>query len=296
MTFSDVLGGPCTRWLSCTSNACRSNQFYLTQAQVGQIGAPGLGCLARTQRGPSGYDSPQPSDFLSTSEREALGAALVHSRPWCRVHPSKGDVLVDFDVKAAFLSIRGSCIYSTDDQALALTQIQNRKQYSTPFWVSLPETKLLHTWKYAYGALHLAPSLIESTFSDAEIAPEVVNDRGIHCRVLNLEEVQVTPFVSNFHFHLFRRFTPMSVRTRLPFSHDVTDRIRAECCASRCWCSVWGTLEDFVAVGVEPLQGALGVWVLDALGNEVFLTNAMCTKNPRAAYQIAYPNHIVVIM
>ncbi|CCW59768.1 unnamed protein product [Phytomonas sp. EM1] len=236
--------------------------------------------------------------FVSGSEVAAV--CLTHGRTCRFVSLTRGDVVAEADPHAPFLSCRGLALTKETKALLRLEGVQTRKGYTSRFWLSDAEFRL---YSCSHHASQLRLKFMDSTAlaelfnSDASV--EVVNDRGCTCRVVNFEEIQEGPFserASRIIFHLFRQFCPLNVRTCKPFEHSIEDQLRLESFCSDLWCSVWGTLQDFEACSIKPLEGALGLYVMDPMGNEIFLTNAFRTENPLRAFARVYPDNFITFV
>ncbi|AAZ10326.1 uncharacterized protein TEOVI_000533700 [Trypanosoma equiperdum] len=245
-------------------------------------------------------------------------AALIHGPFERKVRMSSGDSLVTVDFTASALSMRGVAL--TDDvtvmkEAVGLAE---ERHYTSPFWLSTGELR------YFMKGMNTLSLYLHCDFSAAFSAgagsggaiPSVLvhNDRGERCRVMNLSEfvttsakykpkvkrngITSTNDINHFSaFIFFREFTPVSVLTRsATFPKDIEDCIRRYCILSGCWCTIWGTPEEFREAGHDVHEGSLGLWVFDELGLPLFLVNALSCLDVAAAFSYVYPNDIIRVV
>ena len=87
-----------------------------------------------------------------------------------------------------------------------------------------------------------------------------------------------TPKVINY-FNC-RRLVPQRVFPTLPpFNDEQLLEMRHFSYHMNMWCSVWGTAEEFDAVGFPLREGPIGIRLLDVDGNEQFLVHALACKS-----------------
>ncbi|CCW67256.1 unnamed protein product [Phytomonas sp. Hart1] len=301
----DVFGKEAPDWVSARFRKklatavpaleCRTYEYFTTR-QERQLGT----CL-RLDEGEATGSTVHPSFFArpySLSSSSLTLACLAHGRVCCFISPTRGDIASEVDQNAPFLSCRGLALTREKETLERLNAIQKAKVYDSPFWLS--DVDYRHYSLQTYLKEKLRFKFMDSTTSfelfNSDVSVEMVNDRGSICRVVNLEEIQEVSHseILGRSFYIFRQFTPLNVRTGEPFEHSIEDHLRLESAASNFWCSVWGTLQDFEACSIKPLKGALGLHLMDSMGNEVFLTNAFCTENPFGAFSRVYPDRFII--
>lgn len=305
-SFEDIFGQRVAPWLANQLENAEGSRVLATPALLSQLGTPpGLfdkGVRPHKRLPVLLYPVPE------RGVRAAAVACALHARRTCRVHTHRGDTLPDFDLTAPCLSPRGVSLTKDPSAQVALAAVAARKGYSSPFWLSVADISALASFtKGALTSLGILSTVQEKGMlrhlyrESNEDASTVVNDRSELSRVVNLCELQgrqhkITARMNSISFFLFRKFRPINVRSCRPFDPSVEDRLRAESVCSGCWCSVWGTREDYELCGCTVLRGALGVQVFDAVGNSVFLINALCTEDPAAAYAAAFPSRTISLV
>lgn len=257
-------------------------------------------CLTRSQRYQLGIPAAHLDPLFGSSvmsrphaRTAAEAACLAHTRRYHFVCQQTGDVPIEVSVHSPFLSCRGTPLTADTSSLARLQSVASTKEYEIPFWLSAADAR-------NFAALTPARRLVGSggdlskiftRLAQSRECVEVLNDRSEISHVVNLSEL-LRPDMSppwNLILSLFRSFTPLNVLSGKPFEPLIEDRIRMESIMSRRWCSVWGSPEDFQKRGLSLLSGALGLQLLDSLGNELFISNAFCTRDPLSAYSAAYP-------
>nr|CCC89753.1 conserved hypothetical protein [Trypanosoma congolense IL3000] len=245
---------------------------------------------------------------------EGARLALAHCPQVRQVTLSNGDTPVLVDIVAPALSMRGVALTHDVVAMEAAVAMSEKRRYTSPFWLSRREIQYFVAKTPFFGSfLRCNFSMISSGATGVDIPSlKLVNDRGEECCVMNLSEFSSTASglvtvchgntdaicgVHHIHsFFLFRQFSPVNVFTRrASFSHEVEDAIRRYCMRFSCWCSVWGTLEDFKAAGIDVLEGPLGLWLFDEWDMPFFLTSALSCVNVKAAFAHVYPNDVIKI-
>lgn len=285
----------------------RSLPLWVQRCVAGSSAHTVVECISAAQRlqlglrfdayGSSLHVSPTYRFLLVRSpvDSEVSRVCLSHTRPCRRVSLRCGDVTCTLDRGCDHLSCRGVPLTDNEDALQQLSRVASQQGYRLPFWVSLEEAvQLPPASRWQRGA---TAALGASQWVDKRLLVEVVNDRNTACSVCNVEELhRAFPACLARDAQLFsycRKFRPVNILTKRAFDPVVEDRLRRECHRTGCWCSLWGTPDDFAAAGVGALRGALGLHVFDKGGNELFLTNAFCTEDPIAAFAVAYPNETV---
>ncbi|CAD2213451.1 hypothetical protein AGDE_11149 [Angomonas deanei] len=215
------------------------------------------------------------------------------------VDVNQGDVKTVVDFRAPFLSVCGTAV-STDAASLeALQQRHLNRNYRLPFWISNSEATFLLNFPYVKRALSIDHTLFERRshlFANDAVAVSVL-DGGASKRVVNLEELTRKDMdfetTIRYCFYFFRLFEPINVATRQPFDKYVTNRIRLESVMSKCWCSIWGTAEDYAAAGIPLRDDPLDLVAVDLFGNELTLISAMGTVSPQDCFSQVYPSKAI---
>ncbi|KAK7200211.1 hypothetical protein NESM_000072500 [Novymonas esmeraldas] len=296
----DVLGRPGPWWLSHlfqdSPAAADSAGVATTAAQHLKLGAWMTGDVSGT------VIKLWRNDLLAASclPLEEAEATLTHGRQLRRVSETRGDVDLHVDF-ADFLSCEGVALTKATTEVQLLTARTLQRAYTSPFWLTQGQMgqcwSEIANWKLRRAASTTVLPLREK-FHDSDIFVELGGGDEGGERYVNVDEVTATRGTSALLrrcLSLFRVFTPISVRTRRPFDARVALRLRAECFHSGCWCSVWGTEEDYASSGFAALEGAIGVHVVDTLGNPLFLIHALCTTAPLDVLVSCYPNESLLI-
>lgn len=268
MKHFDIFGNELPRWVSrLAPESCTASNYCLTHAQLLHLGI---------------FGACKPIQFVNlTSSVDWCCACLTQCRPHKYIHERRGEEW-NTNITAPYLSINGKNL--TND-TLSIQKLDEHTQYLLPFWITEKEVFQLSRClpedftTYQVGQKFSANSEI------------IVNSRGKRIPVVNIQEV-ISPHskINLFSFlSLFRLFEPVSVRTRQAFSSSVSLQLRVECWRTRCWCSIWGTKEDFDHKNDSCLEGALSVNVFTKHGNELLLTNALRTSNAAEVYRRTFP-------
>jgi hypothetical protein len=225
-------------------------------------------------------------------------AMLTHGRFLRLVSRNRGDVVVHVEL-SDFLSCHGQALTTVPHEIDALTLRTRRDELQSPFWVTKSQATELCTYGTVQCQFHfVSPSssaIAEAFASDATSmlltcgtseATRYVNWGTLCSCVVNAAALRTS-------VSFFRCFHPINVRTKQHFAWAVELRLRVEAMSSDCWCSVWGSAEDYESCGFRVLDGALGVDVFDDLGNPSFLVHALCTTTPLEVYAARYPNDCI---
>lgn len=295
----DIHGRCPPRWLlrrfphTLLSGSC-STATLVTRAQHQQL--TGLGNLPACARAGSGCQGALCVErFANDAEAHTT---LTHGRFVRRVTPNGGDVPPHFHF-SEYLSVRGTPL---TDSAAEMRQLEKRARaglYQSPFW--LTQAQLTDYFGQAHQRRDFAcgPTSAISTaelFQNSAVFVELNRATGKSVRVVSLDEFHLsrdTPLPLFRLLSYLRVFSPINVRTLRGFDEGVELRLRVECYRSGCWCSVWGSVEDYASRGFAVLPGALGVDVFDSLGNPHFLIHALCTTSPVDVFVTCYPNDSV---
>eukprot|EP00796_Vickermania_ingenoplastis_P002360 gene2360-1487_t len=233
-----------------------------------------LRCLSLAQSLHIGLPASTNHRILFTNLQAPLDwcqSCCTQCRSYIYVHETKGE-RCGINHNFSFLNTKGSSL-TYDSKSLDLLHATS---YSSPFWVSQKDLVALSLFLPAL--FHLDDA--EKVFQHPELVLRIVDSSKQNIDVINLEELQHCSSLSlSTAFSLFRPFTPFNIRTKQPFLPSTEMLIRCECWKTRSWCSIWGTPEDFLSVGVQPLEGAISLTSFDRDGNELALTNALRTAN-----------------
>ncbi|CAM36830.2 conserved hypothetical protein [Leishmania braziliensis MHOM/BR/75/M2904] len=297
--LNDVLGRPSPWWLSRLSAEARGAlsgvELLATTAQKIQLGRQIYGdgrsatesfCL-RDAHG--GFD-------MRIAEAQVI---LTHGRRLRQFSLNRGDVPLHVDL-SDFLSCSGSSVTQVAEEAESLAERTRRNSYASPFWFTKEQLEG-HFWNSCtQHTTRCAPKSrkrVCEVYENPNMFVELGCGAGKTAPYANLDEFRSQP---NAELSLFscisflRIFSPISVKTQRAFDACVEWRLRVECQQSGCWCSVWGSAEDYASCGFSILDGAIGVDMFDALGNPLFLVNALCTTAPLAVYASCYPSDSII--
>ncbi|CAG9578026.1 conserved hypothetical protein [Leishmania major strain Friedlin] len=297
--LKDVIGRSCPWWISRLLAETRVTESTLklltTSAQRLQL----CGRLSRNG-GNRALFSPLhiPHLHASTSIAEAQ-VIMTHGRRLRMVSRNNGDVKVHVDL-SDFLSCSGTCLTEVEEEVERLAELTGRNSYTSPFWLTQPQLESHFRNALAghsTGCPHAYSAHDCEVYENPNMFVELSCGTATTARYANLGEFRIHPYlqlslISCISF--LRVFSPINVQTRRAFDACVEWRLRWECQQSGCWCSVWGTVQDYASCGFATLDGAIGVDVFDALGNPLFLIHALCTTAPLDVYSRCYPYDSIV--
>ncbi|GET90581.1 hypothetical protein, conserved [Leishmania tarentolae] len=296
--MKDVLGRSCPWWLFHlvpeTWRAENSLQLLTTPAQRHQL--RGHLCVSDGNASACAF-TPNIDLQVCTSSAE-IQVIMTHGRRLRMVSRNCGDVKLHVDL-SNFLSCRGTCVTEVKEEAVRLAELTRRKLYASPFWLTQAQLESYFqntSATYRTGCSCANSMHVCEVYQNPNASVELTCGTETPTRYANLDEFRARPHVpvslmSCISF--FRIFAPINVKTRRSFDPCVEWRLRLECQRSGCWCSVWGTAEDYASCGFSTLDGAIGVDVFDALGNPLFLIHALCTTAPLDIFTSCYPTDSV---
>ncbi|KPI87737.1 hypothetical protein ABL78_3210 [Leptomonas seymouri] len=220
---------------------------------------------------------------------------LTHGRFFRVVDLNRGDVLQHVDT-SDFLSWEGLTLTTVPEEIDSLEARTRRNALTLPFWVTEPQAMQLCSYESVNALFNCAASdsaTVSDAFHNRDTFVELAGGTSELVRYVNWGAL--CSGVHNLAFlrsclSFFRCFFPINVRTKHRFDTVIEIRLRVEAMNSGCWCSIWGTTEDYEKCGFSVLEGALGVDVFDELGNPAFLIHALCTSSPLEVYAACYPN------
>ncbi|KAG5474228.1 hypothetical protein CUR178_04342 [Leishmania enriettii] len=296
--FNDVLRRPSPRWFTALMAELMvphgDPQLVTTSAQQYQLSGRERsdGSKAASHLRHYGLCLGDPTQL------EEAQICLAHGRRLRRVSPQRGDIPLHVDL-CNFLSCKGTSVTKVAEEAERLDKRTQSKSYTSPFWLTQPE--LLGHFQNPLIQLYTRCSLghwtrVSEAYEDPNVFVEFDRGSKATTRYANLDEFRTQPNSALPLFacmSFFRMFSPINVHTRRSFDACVEWRLRVECQRTGCWCSIWGTAEDYDKCGFSTLDGALGVDVFDALGNPLFLINAFCTTAPLEIFASCYPHDCI---
>ncbi|KAG5473936.1 hypothetical protein LSCM1_04572 [Leishmania martiniquensis] len=224
---------------------------------------------------------------------------LSHGRRLRHVSRQRGDVPLHVEF-CDFLSCKGTSVTEVMEEARRLAERTRLKSYTSPFWFTQPQLENHFRNSVVQWCTHCMstdrPSVCE-VYENPDTFVELGSGSAATVRYANLDEFRSQrdaelSLIACLSF--LRVFSPINVHTRRAFDACVESRLRVECHRSGCWCSIWGTAEDYKKCGFSTLDSALGVDVFDALGNPMFLIHALCTTTPLRVFESCYPNDCII--
>lgn len=268
MKHLDAFGHQLPRWVNILApKNCTTAQYCLTYTQLLHLG------VSRVAK---------PLQFVNfVSSVDWCGSCLTQCREHMYIHDRFGEAW-NINITVPYLSTDGTPL--TEDPR-SIRKLDKCSQYSTPFWITEEETTILSRHlPDDFNAFHSS-----NKFHTHSVPIRTL--RGDYIPVVNVEEVISTSSAMNLRsfLSLFRVFQPISIKTRQPFPSSIALLLRIECWRTRCWCSIWGTEEDFSNENISCLDGALSVNVFTEHGNELALTNGLRTSNSAEVYRIVFP-------
>ncbi|KPA80721.1 putative mitochondrial hypothetical protein [Leptomonas pyrrhocoris] len=279
-----------TSFLAAPS-AGASGSLLLTSAQRRQLSS-------MTVRGGDGADSARrfhKACSLCDTSLNSAQAMLTHGRFLRLVDSNRGDVVIHVDT-TDFLSWEGTTLTTVPEEAALLERQTRLNALMLPFWVTEPQATELCAYESVQRSLRCASSgsaIIADAFQNRDTFVELTCGTSEVTRYVNWEALcsrSLPPVTLHSCLSFFRCFVPINVRTKRAFDTVVAMRLRVEAMCSDCWCSVWGTADDYERCGFRVLDGALGVYVFNGLGSPAFLIHALCTTTPLEVYAACYPN------
>ncbi|ORC93402.1 uncharacterized protein TM35_000012790 [Trypanosoma theileri] len=259
-------------------------------------------------------------------------ATLVHSQRLRRLDVNRGDTPVVVDITATALSARGVALTNDESTLSKMRELAKERHYDSPFWLTREEMEyFVFSNNRLQRLFNCNIPHSNGGLDNYKKIPsiEVENERKQKCHVMNLSEfAKITSSTFSFNsslsssssnnnnnnmmmtnttvspegrglnhntaFHMFRQFRPIDIRTKSLFPPDIADALRKYSMTTGCWCTVWGTPNDYTALDLKVPEGPLGVWVFDAEDSPLFLTPALTCDNPVKALTHVYKDdHII---
>lgn len=224
------------------------------------------------------------SDYLASTESHQ--ACITHCKQRKYVSIMSGETF-DITITSPYLSANGSAL--TFDEK-SISNLDSMSRYISPFWLTESESYFLCRYLPEIFDYSHARKVFTST-TETQLVVDRANEL---VSVVNLQEIirNYTSFSPLTFLRLFRIFEPINVRTKKPFLPSTAMLLRTICWRRRCWCSIWGTTEDFSSVGIRCLDGAITVNVFDQAEHDLLLTSSLNTSNVAGAYTLCFPqNH-----
>ncbi|KAG5499437.1 hypothetical protein JKF63_08000 [Porcisia hertigi] len=292
---TDILMRPPPWWASTLIAEIRGAETCLklltTPAQQFQLGRQACGGAGNNARR-SWTRTVCVSTATDTLEAEVI---LTHGRRLKRVSLHRGDVELHVDL-SEFLSCRGTALTEVAEKVKLLAECTQKNSYTSPFWLTQMQLEGHFHNPNIRLSTRCSPgnsSRISEVYGNPNKLIELNCGSAATARFANLDEFRNQPHLEpclHSCLSFFRIFSPINVKTCLRFDECVERYLRVECQRSGCWCSVWGTPEDYTSCGFSTLDGAIGVHVFDGLGNPSFLIRALCTTSPLDIYARCYPH------
>ncbi|AYU80790.1 hypothetical protein LdCL_290035600 [Leishmania donovani] len=296
----DVIGRSCPWWLSRLLAETRGTEstpkLLTTSAQRLQVG----GQLSGSCDNPALFPFRHTLHLNASTPIAEAQVIMTHGRRLRMVSRNYGDVKWHVDL-SDFLSCSGTCLTEVEEEVERLTQLTRRNSYTSPFWVTQLQLESHFRNALAGFSTGCPPSNLAhvcEVYENPNMFVELSCGAATTARYANLGEFRMQPHLGlslKSCISFLRVFSPINVQTRRAFDACVESRLRLECQQSGCWCSVWGTAQDYASCGFAPLDGAIGVDVFDALGNPLFLIHALCTTAPLDVFSRCYPNDSIFI-
>lgn len=268
MKHFDIFGNVLPRWVCrLAPSDSKTSHYCLTYEQLLHLGV---------------MNPTKPLQFVNfVSSLDWCSACVTQCRQHKYIHERRGEAW-SINITTPYLSIRGTPL--TEDMA-SILKLNERTDYSLPFWITENELFLLSQ----YLPDHFIANHSADKFHTRSV--RIRKSFGEDVSVINIQEVMSKPSSMNMTscLSLFRIFDPINVKNRQAFSSSIALLLRIQCWKTRCWCSIWGTEEDFTEESISCFEGALSINVFTKHGNELQLTNALRTTNSAEAYRIVFP-------
>lgn len=263
--------------------------LFLTTAQRLQVGT----MISANPEGGQLHRKAGSRGIIAGCSAVSVQAMLTQGRFYRMVNRNKGDGVWHVDT-ADFLSCDGRELTSVPGEVELLRERTRQGGLTSPFWLSEEQTERLCAYqamRNRMGCDTAAGSSGGRPFQTPGVFAELTCGSSVTTRYVNVEMLSTTTVPGRLQMCLsaFRCFLPINVRTRRRFEAAVDVCLRVECLSSGCWCTIWGTAEDYKSCGFRVLDGALGVDVFDELGNPTFLIHALCTTTPLDVFAACYP-------
>lgn len=287
----DVLQRPVPWWLGSLLSADSthlSRNLFLTTGQRMQVGTM---IFASSESEKASYRR-EGFGCITAHSPAVVQAMLTHGRFYRVVTRNHGDVTFHVDT-ADFLSHEGRALTTVQSELELLHERTRQHHFASPFWLSEAQARHICAYRTMRQRLRWVGDDVAQLFQKPGLHVELSSGLSEFTRYINTDALcSSSPSAKGVQMCLsaFRCFTPINVRTKQRFDATVEICLRVECLHSGCWCSVWGTAEDYASCGFRALDGALGVDVFDELGNPAFLICALCTTAPLEVYAACYPN------
>lgn len=210
-------------------------------------------------------------------------ACMLQSRPHTYFHARRGEPF-DFPIHGTHFTVHGEPL-----QILGLPPLGG-ETHRFPFWLTREECIHLSDLLPDVFGGHVS---LEEKFRKMSYSARLAEDGVYHesaryqLTVVNVEEVLVNPTITPLLplLSLFRRFQPLHVLTRLPFPPVVELHIRSHCWRMGCWCSIWGTIDDFKQLGMNCYPNSSSGLPLHIPDSGSTFLSAISSSDPQRVYQ-----------